>query len=84
MSYFPKSEVNLISIAELATLFPDENGEPDKEGTYIISHRSKSVLTWNHNQFKRTLYHARNKIPEMPINNGYDKFYSMCSVVNKI
>ena len=40
--YFPKSEVNLISIAELATIFPDKNGEPDGEGTYRITHRSKS------------------------------------------
>ena len=32
--YFPKSEVNLISIAELATLFPDESGEPDKESPH--------------------------------------------------
>ena len=43
--YFPYSEVNIMSISELATLFPNEKNRPDEEGTHIKSHRSKSTLT---------------------------------------
>ena len=35
--YFPDSDVNLISISELTTLFPDRLGKPDEDGTYIKS-----------------------------------------------
>ena len=72
--YFPNSEVNIISISELATLFPDERDRPDEEGTHIKSHRSKSTLTWNKGQYQRTFLHPDNKISEIPTNHGYTSF----------
>ena len=47
MYYILNLEVNIISISELATLFPDEKDIPDEEGTHIKSYKSKSTLTWN-------------------------------------
>ena len=44
--YFPNSQVNLISVAELANLFPDDEGMPDEDRTFIVSFRSRSTLTW--------------------------------------
>ena len=56
----------------------------DEDGTFIISYRSRSTLTWNKGQYEKTFYHARNKIPEMPINNGYEKFFSLCSIIDTV
>ena len=82
--YFPDSDVNLISISELATLFPDRWGKPDEDGTYIKSGRSKSTLTWNQGKFSKTFIHPNTKIPEMPINHGYTSFFAACSIFDKI
>ena len=78
--YFPNSEVNIISISQLATLFPDEKDRPDEEGTHIKSYKSKSTLTWNKGQYQRTFLHPDNKIPEMPINHDYTSFFATCSI----
>ena len=49
--FSPKSGVNIISVPEFATLFPDNWGQPDEEGTHIKSCRSRSTFTWNRGQF---------------------------------
>ena len=82
--YFPDSDVNLISISELATLFPDKWGDPDEDGTHIQPGRSNSTLTWNHGQFRKSFIHPNTKIPEMPINHGYTSFFAACSIIDKI
>ena len=76
--------MNLISVGELANLFPDDEGMPDEDGTFIVSFRSKSTLTWNKVQYEKTFNHARNKIPEMPINNGYERFFTLCSIIDTV
>ena len=69
--YFPDSEINITSISELATIFPDEWGKPYEAGTYNKSSGSKSALTWHHGKSGRTFLHPDTKIPKMPINHGY-------------
>ena len=81
--YMPDSPVKVLSVTCLANEFQDKYGNPDEEGTMIITKRSQSTLIWNHGRFRKTLYHQENLLPEIPLLDGYRSFMNYCHVADK-
>ncbi len=46
VNYLPDSPVNLLSLCQLAELYPDASGHPDRNGTGIGSGFNNDVLFW--------------------------------------
>jgi len=73
VSYLPDSPVNLLSLRQLAELYPDATGHPDRNGTGIQSGFDNHVLFWNREQFKKTFRTASSGLPECLFNSGYSR-----------
>ena len=81
--YMPDSPVKVLSVTCLANEFQDKFGNPDEEGTMIITKRSQSTLIWNHGRFRKTLYHQESLLSEIPLLDGYKSFMNYCNMADK-
>ena len=72
--FFPKSSVKIMSVTNMAREYPNEDGSPDREGTYVRTHYDYTVLQWDHGKFSKTFEHPSNNIPECVVNEGIKGF----------
>jgi len=68
--YFPNSSVKILSCTKLAECFPNKDGTPDTEGTFITTKYNYSILTWGHGKYTKTFTHPSHNIPEIVVNEG--------------
>ena len=74
--FFPKSPVKVMSATNLAKEYPNEDGSPDKHGTFVCTHYDYSVLQWDHDKFIKTFDNPSNNIPEVVVNEGIKGFHT--------
>jgi hypothetical protein len=73
--YFPQSPVNILSVTQFALKLKD----PDK--TRISTGMLESEFTWDHGRYRRRVVHPESGLPELPVNLGYSRFRTFCSLV---
>ena len=75
--YFPQSPVNILSV----TCFAEQL--KDLRRTRISTGGMDSIFTWDQNKYRRTIVHPESGLPELPVNEGYTRFHSFCSLLSK-
>ncbi len=83
VNYLPDSPVNLLSLWQLAELYPDVSGHPDRYGTGIRSGFDNHVLFWNQEHFKKTFMTALSGLPECLFNSGYSQLQAFSTTISK-
>ena len=78
--HIPTSSVNVLGISA----FSKSIGDYDTKGTRINSSGQESIFSWNNNAFQRSFSHSEANIPELPVNDGYTKFYKFCNFIEHI
>jgi hypothetical protein len=73
VNYLPDSPVNLLSLWQLAELYPNASGHPDWYGTGIQSSFDNHALFWNQEHFKKTFVTALSGLPKCLFNSGYSQ-----------
>jgi hypothetical protein len=51
VNYLPNSLVNILFLCCLAQLYPDDDGQPDEDGTGICSGYASHTMYWDKAQF---------------------------------
>ena len=64
--------------------FSKSIGDYDTKGTRINSSGQESIFSWNNNAFQRSFSHSEANMPELPVNDGYTKFYKFCNFIEHI
>ena len=77
--HVPESPVNILGLSSFSKIV----GDYHTGGTRINSSGKDSVFTWDNGKFSRTFSHSESHMPEMPVNNGYSKFYKLCNFLDK-
>ncbi len=70
INYLPDSPVNILSLRQLAKLYPDSSGYPDKNGTRIRSGFDSHTMFWDQEKFKKTFWTAALGLLEFLFNLG--------------
>jgi hypothetical protein len=83
INYLPDFPVNLLSLQQLAELYPDASGHPDQYGTGIQSGFDNHVLFWNQEHFKKTFMPALSRLPECLFNSGYSQLQAFSTTISK-
>ncbi len=85
VQFIPSSSVNILSIRRLAEHFgARQTGELDRNReTKIETDYDRSIFTFDHGRFTVTFQIAPSGLPEMCVNEGYNRFRHYCSVVGK-
>ena len=65
--FFPRSPVNILSVTALANQLDDDSG------TYVKTCRNSSEFVWHSSRHRITLQHGQCQLPEMRVNEGYEK-----------
>jgi hypothetical protein len=73
INYLPNSPVNLLSLCQLAELYPDSASYSDKNGTGIRSGFDSHTMFWDREKFKKTFQTASSELPECLFNSGYSR-----------
>ena len=81
--FMENSPVNILSTRRLSELFPDADGNIDKQGTGVSSFFDKHELIWNHKKHKCTFNTAISGLPECLFNTGYSNFVSYATKLSK-
>ena len=81
--FMENSPVNILSTRRLSELFPDADGNIDKQGTGVSSFFDKHELIWNHKRHKLTFNTAISGLPECLFNTGYSNFVSYATKLSK-
>jgi hypothetical protein len=73
-NYLLNSPVNILSLCCLAELYPNEDGQPDEDGTGICSGYASHTMYWDKAQFSKTFQTALSGLPECLFSSGYLKW----------
>ena len=71
--------MNILGLSSFSKIVGDYN----TGGTRINLSGKDSIFTWDHGQFSRMFSHSESNMPEMPVNDGYSRFYKLCSFLQK-
>jgi hypothetical protein len=83
VNYPPGSLVNLLSLHQLAKLYPDSSGYRDKNGTGIHSGFYCHPMFWDREKFKKTFQTTASGLPECLFNSGYSKLEIFSTTILK-
>jgi hypothetical protein len=76
--------VNTSSLLCLAELYPNDDGQPDEDGTGICSKYASHTMYWDKAQFNKTFQTALSGLPECLFSSGYLKFEAFSTMIANV
>jgi hypothetical protein len=73
VNYLLELPVNILSLRQLAELYPDKNNHPDRTSTGIHSVFYNHIFFWDREKSKKTFQSASLGLPECFFSSGYSK-----------
>ncbi len=76
--------MNILSLRCLAELYPNDDGQPDEDGTGICSGTASHTMYWDNTQFSKLFQTALSGLPECIFSSGYLKLEAFSMTISNI